>query len=174
MFSIRSTRLPDISLLNRYAEQGANYTDCFVADVSAQVDLNRYIMAFYTSPLFKLERWILSLALRRPSTDHEARQLADGDCDSFAAWTVEERARDQLLMCDVSNRTRSWLMVDQGTNQAQPGTRLYFGSAVLPAQSEGSAGESIGLGYTALLGVHRFYSRALLWFAKTRLSKADQ
>ena len=67
--------------------------------------------AFYTTWLFRLERWILRLAVARPSTDEEAHQLARGEREAFAAWSVEARAPDQLLMCDFTGRTRSWLMV---------------------------------------------------------------
>ncbi|MEM9412335.1 MAG: hypothetical protein AAGA30_14565 [Planctomycetota bacterium] len=171
MFSIQSIELPVGTLLDNYSKTPGNYTDCFVVDVFGQVDLKHYIIAFYNSPLFKLERLLLSLVLRRSSTDLQVSQLADGDLMEFAAWTVEKREKDQILMCDVSKRTRSWLMVTSNNSSSFPGTRLYFGSAVLPNRSVDGANASIGLGYSSLIGVHRFYSRALLWSAKVRIAK---
>ncbi len=46
---------------------------------------------------------------------------------------------------------------------------LYFGSAVVPARSVRSATPKLGAAFTALLGFHRIYSRALLGAARRRL-----
>lgn len=120
-----------------------------------------YVEAFYTSGVFKLERLILKLLVARPSTDQQARELAAGQRDSFAAWRVEARAPDQLLMYDFRGRTRSWLSVS--------GTRLYFGSAVVPVASSSPRKAGLGFVFTALLGFHRLYSRVLLHAAVRRL-----
>jgi hypothetical protein len=99
--------------------------------------------------------------VRRPSTDEDARRLARDQAETFAAWSVEARAPDQLLLTDFQGNTRSWLMCEpQGT-----GTRLYFGSAVVPT----ARGAKLGLVYRALLGLHKLYSRALLRAAASRL-----
>lgn len=158
--------LPDDALLRAYAKDG-HYTDCFATDLPVGVSQARYVEAFYTTALFRLERWILSWAVARPSTDAEARQLAAGARDAFAAWRVEDRRDDQLLMRDVfTHRTRSWLM----TAPAGRGTRLYFGSAVVPkVDRDGST--SLGASFGLLLGFHTLYSRALLGAARRRLSR---
>ena len=52
------------------------------------------------------------------------------------------------------------------------GTRLHFGSAVVPARrarSDRRAG--LGALFTALLGFHKLYSRLLLKAARARLSR---
>ena len=87
--------------------------------------------------------------------------LAEGDIDMFAAWSVEARTENQLLMCDFQSRTRSWFMVTD--------KRLYFGSAVVPVRDPETGEKSLGSTYSALLGFHRLYSRALLYFAVRRL-----
>lgn len=121
--------------------------------------------------MFKLERLILRWFVSRPSTDGEARQLAEGKRDSFAAWTVEARAADQLLLGDFSGRTKSWLMVAAATAAGAPGTRLYFGSAVVPRRSAHPGKTRLGFVFTALLGFHRLYSRILLRSAVARLRR---
>ena len=83
----------------------------------------------YTGALFKLERLLLARITSRPSTDEQAKALAFGIRDSFAAWRVEERGADRLPMCEFAGRTRSWLMVIPLGNGL---SRLYFGSAVVP------------------------------------------
>ena len=118
--------------------------------------------------VFKLERLILKWLVARPSTDAEARQLAQGSRDAFAAWTVEARTADQLLLGDFSGRTKSWLMVTAIEGAA--GTRLYFGSAVVPTGRPGQRG--VGFVFTALLGFHRLYSRILLRSAAARLTRS--
>ena len=148
---IEESALPEVALLQKYVESGA-YTDCFSSRVTGDVSLAEFVEAFYTTWLFKLERFILRLAISKPSTDIEARQVALGGIERFAAWRVEARADHQLLMSDFRDHTRSWFMVVPG--------RLYFGSAVIPKDQPS---------YKLLLGLHRLYSRALLATAKSRL-----
>jgi len=149
---IRSCELPSGALLRRYRVSRA-YADCYVAEVAHPVSHAEFVEAFYTTAVFRLERLILRLLVSRPSTDAEARELARGERSSFAAWTVEGRTENQLLLRDLTGRTRSWLMVS--------GTRLYFGSAIT----------SLGPMFRALLGFHKLYSRVLLWAAALRLSR---
>ena len=125
--------------------------------------------AFYTTWLFRLERWILRLAVARPSTDEEALQLARGGRDSFAAWSVEARAPDQLLMCDFTGRTRSWLMVAPAAGTT--GTRLYFGSVVVPVRDPKTGEMGLGPVHGPLIGFHKLYSRSLLGAAARRLAR---
>jgi hypothetical protein len=133
------------------------------------VSHDQYVFAFYTTWVFKLERLILDWAVSKSSTDSDAEQLASGAIDSFAAWRVERRAMNQLLMCDFRSRTRSWLMV--APLQTASGTRLYFGSAVVPARNPKTERLELGPVFEALLGFHKVYSRVLLRAASSRLSR---
>lgn len=162
--------LPEDSLLSTYRTQGA-YTDCYVTDIETTVTQPEYIEAFYTTFLFRMERTILKWALSKPSTDEEAHALAESAVNAFAAWTVEARTDDQLLMSDYRGRTRSWLMSSPRTGGSKSGTRLYFGSAVVPIRSKQSGQRKMGGLFSALLPFHRLYSRALLLSAKNRLSR---
>jgi hypothetical protein len=126
------------------------------------------VTAFYTTWLFRLERWILRLAVARPSTDEQARQLARGERAAFAAWSVEARATDQLLMCDFTGRTRSWLMVAPAAGAS--GTRLYFGSVVIPVRDPNTGETGLGPVHGPLIGFHKIYSRMLLRAAARRLA----
>ena len=167
MFSVKPANLPENVLLSPYAGRAGHYTDCFVLQFQDAVDLETYITAFYTTWLFKLERFILTWFANRPSTDGQAAQLAEGTLDTFAAWTVENRTTNELLMCDMSGRTRSWFRVENG--QAN-NSILMFGSAVVPANTD-SAQPKLGLVFDMLLGFHKLYSRALLAAAVAKLKR---
>ena len=162
--------LPADALLTKYRKSRA-YTDCYSTDIARTVSHAEFVEAFYTGRLFKLERLLLRVFLSKPSTDLQARQLAAGELNEFAAWTVEARAEDQLLLRAVDGRTRSWLMVS--TTDVPSGTRLYFGSALLLSRKAGNASTGkpmMGFLFKALLGFHNFYSRALLSAAARRLA----
>ena len=158
---IQSGPLPAEAIHAKYARAGA-YTDCFTTKVAGHVSHAQFVRAFYTSRVFKLERWILKWIVAKPSTDAEARELAAGTRDGFAAWTVEDRATDQLLMCDYLGQTRSWLMVAPSELDGSPATRLHFGSVVIRVRR---------FPYNALLGFHKLYSRVLLSSARARLAE---
>ncbi|MCH8865800.1 MAG: hypothetical protein IID58_03005 [Proteobacteria bacterium] len=168
MFSIKACSVPDSALLARYVRKDT-YTDCYRTIVSGVVSHAEYVTGFYSTSLFKLERLILGWVVHKPSTDAEAKQLAEGRIDTFAAWYVESRSENQILMCDFRNRTRSWLMVAPLLEDGDTRTRLYFGSAVVPVRDADSASTSLGRGYGVLLGFHKLYSKALLCSAKTLL-----
>jgi hypothetical protein len=157
--------MPDQALLSRYRERQA-FTDCYIVDIPQPVSLAQYVEAFYTTPLFKLERFVL-LAVGKPSSDAEARLMAQGTSAKFAAWTVEGKTDDQILLCDFLGKTRSWLMCSPQSG----GTRLYFGSAIVPRRVSGTGKVSLGTGFYLLLGFHRLYSGALLSAAAGRLRK---
>ncbi|HEX2541154.1 MAG TPA: hypothetical protein VHM00_08735 [Caldimonas sp.] len=165
MNRVHPTSVPEHSLLQRYSDSGA-YVDCYATEFSARASHAQFVEAFYTTPLFKLERFLLGAVASCPSTDAQAKELAQGQRESFAAWQVESRASNEVLL--RAGRTRSWLMV-----AASPGsrTRLLFGSAVLPKQSTPSGHRHLGGGFRALLGFHKLYSRALLLSARLRLSR---
>ncbi|WP_323036197.1 hypothetical protein [Pararhodobacter sp.] len=159
--SVQTRPLPEAALLAPYAMIEGGFTDCYAVDVPVVVSLADYVAAFYTTPLFRMERGLLAIALREPSQDAQAVELAAGARDSYSAWRVEARTEAQLLMCPLGERTRSWLMVEpQGHS-----TRLFFGSAVVP--QGGGAGR--GPLFRLLLGVHGVYSKALLASAARRL-----
>jgi hypothetical protein len=171
MPSIQPHPVPRHALLTKYATSGA-YTDCFATEIAGTVSHAEFVEAFYTGGLFKVERFLLRVLISKPSTDLQARQLAAGELNEFAAWRVEARAVDQLLLCAIDGRTRSWLMVSAG--QVPDRTRLYFGSAVLPARNASAGGSDLGFVFKALLGFHKLYSRALLSAAAARLGRANR
>ncbi len=153
--------VPEGSFLEAYARQGA-FADCYTTSIPGTVTLAEFVLAFYTTPLFKVERWLLSKALGIPSTDDQALQLAQGASARFSAWKVEHRSDNELLL--DAGQTRSWLSVEpQGHLHAS--TTLLFGSAVVPKR----AGGKFGLAFHALLGFHRLYSRLLLASASRRV-----
>ena len=166
--TVTACELPDDALLRRYLREGA-YADCYVTDIARAVSHAEYVEAFYTTTLFKVERLLLAWVVSRPATDLEARQLAAGERSAFAAWSVEARAPNQLLLRDFRGRTRSWLMCQPASGSQV--TRLYFGSAVVPHVDRRSGRARMGFAFRALLGFHRHYSRALLRAASNRLAR---
>lgn len=164
----RPCALPPESFLLRYRQAGG-YADCYSVDLPVRTTQARFIEAFYTTRLFKLERTLLAWTVKKPSTDAQARQLSQGNVDSFAAWSVERQSGDQLLLCDLHGRTRSWLMVAHADVAAGACSRLYFGSAVVPKASSASGPARLGTLFRLLLGFHRLYSKMLLEAARARL-----
>jgi len=158
MHAIRRCGLPDDALLRKYLYAGA-YADCYVTEVAGSVSHAEFVESFYTTAIFKTERLLLAWFASRPSTDSQAGDLARGSLDAFAAWTVEGRSTGQLLLADATGRTRSWLM---SASNANGSTRLYFGSAVVPATHAPTGRKGLGLLFRALLGIHKLYSRMLL------------
>jgi hypothetical protein len=157
MAPIIAGELPEQALLQRYKREGS-YTDCYFMDVPRHIEMSEYISNFYTTPLFKVERKILSLAVGKHSSDDAAHNLAQGRDTNFAAWSVEDRSSNQLLLCDFLGRTRSWLMAEATPSS----TRLYFGSAVVPKSKPTSGKASFGFAFHALYGFHHMYTRALM------------
>lgn len=157
--------LPSGALLGRHVSE-TSYTDCFIVTVPGRITQTAYVEAFYTTALFKLERLALAVLLGRPSSDQEARRLAAGEVSGFAAWTVEAREADQILLCDFLGASRSWLMSVE--DSVAGATTLYFGTALLPRPG----GDRLGVGFRALIPFHRPYARALLRSAARRLAAA--
>ena len=170
MAGINRCAIPAGALLAEYQQAGA-YTDCYMTDIDSSVTHTEYVTAFYTTAVFKLERFILKWAAAKPSTDDEAGKLATGTIDSFAAWQVEKRGENQLLLTDYMGNTRSWLMVAPVSSDGTSGTRLYFGSAVVPKGNARTGERSLGFLFRALLGFHKIYSVVLLYSARSRLRK---
>jgi hypothetical protein len=172
MSAVHPCEVPLNTMLRRYKD-GAGYADCYVTEVQGAITQEVFIEAFYTSPLFKVERTILKYLASRPANDAEAKQLATGNATKFSAWRIERQSTLELLLVDVTGRTRSWLMATPGTGSVTaPSTLLYFGSAVVPRTSHGSTTPSMGWPFHALSGFHRLYSRLLLSAASRRVASA--
>ena len=169
MFSVTRGDLPEEALLSAYSESGA-FADCYFTEIDRVVSQAEYVQAFYSTPLFKLERAILKWAVSRPSTDDQARRLSEGETDTFAAWNVEARNENQLLLSDFRQRTRSWLM-SEASPDGRNATRLYFGSAVVPPGNREPGEPRMGMTFSLLLQFHKLYSQALLASARSRLSR---
>ena len=172
MPNIFPCEVPPKSLLNRY-KGGDGYADCYVVEVVGVITQASFIEALYTSPLFKVERTILTYLARKPASDTDARHLADGKAARFSAWTVEAQSSTELLLADFTGRTRSWLMtLPVAASDRQPSTLMYFGSAVVPRSRTGVKKPTMGWGFNALVGFHRLYSRLLLAAASKRVMPA--
>lgn len=161
--------LPENSLLSRYRDKGT-YTDCYTTDVDRRISQIEYIRAFYTTAPFRVERTILKWAVSKPSTDEDVRLLAEAKVETFAAWNVEARRDDQILLSDYRGRTRSWLMSETSSSNAGDSTRLYFGSAVVPIRIKQTEERRKENAFSVLLQFHKLYSQILLSSAKSRLS----
>ena len=164
---ITNCTLPDEALTQRYLAAG-EYTDCYLTEIARPVTHAEFVEAFYTTGLFKLERWILRRMVAKPSSDREARELARGERDSFAAWTVEARAPDQILLRDFTGRTCSWLMVRRFEDPAR--TQLFFGSVVIRMRDVKTGQMVLGPVHGSLMAFHKVYSRLLLKAAARRLA----
>src|SRR5258708_31224580 len=141
MFSITHEPVPDDALLRTFRggthpERWGRYADCFAVGVDRDVALAEFVFAFYTSPLFRIERGLLRLLINAPSSRSDARAVADGTTDKFAAWYVGQRTSTQLLMCDRYERTRSWFRV---APKSGGGKHLQVGSAVGGGTRAGTA-----------------------------------
>jgi len=168
MLTVQPCEVPLQSFLRPY-KNDAGYADCCVAQVPGAIIQAAFVEAFYTSPLFKIERTLLQVLASKPATDADAKALASGTATRFSAWRVEAQSSSELL-ADLTGRTRSWLMAAPAplTNEV-PSTLLYFGSAVVPLPSHGGQAPRMGWGFHALLGFHRLYSRLLLSAASKRV-----
>jgi hypothetical protein len=169
--AVRAVPVPDHSLLAELRSRGDAYADAFCCEVADKVALPAYVEAFYTSWLFRLERWVLA-ALGMRSTDAQARQLALGERDRFAAWKVGGRRDQELLMAETRGPTCSWFMVaPMQVDGGKVATRLYFGTAIRGrgVQKDAATGEpTLGPPHSTLLGLHLAYSQRLLAAAATR------
>lgn len=170
--AIGACELPPASLLVPLHTHGA-FTDCYCIEINGAVTQAEFVEVFYTSRLFKLERFLLRWIALKPSTDIQAKELAIGVRSDFAVWCVERRVENQLLLAERSGRTKSWLMTESlASPGAPPLTRLYFGSALIPRVDRGTREKRFGVLFAALLGFHRAYSRALLRAAASQLSQS--
>tara|TARA_B110000902_G_scaffold253085_1_gene315300 strand:+ start:1336 stop:1842 length:507 start_codon:yes stop_codon:yes gene_type:complete len=159
---------PVRSLIAEQAQLAGYYTDCFSIHLDQSVTLPEFINAFYTTPLFRLERLLLSLTVKGRMKDADVTALSRGESDRLAIWQVEARKECEILLS--AGRTKSWLMV--ASQEGGGGdTQLFFGSVVVPEppKREGDA-PRLGPVFDSLLSAHRIYSRLLLSSAAQRLS----
>ncbi len=164
MTLIIKTALPNGALHSKHKASDGYYTDCFETEVDRDVSLSQFVEAFYTSRLFKCERFILKYTIKRQSTDSEAKQIAYGTRTYFAAWMMEDRTETQLLMCDISATTKSWFMVEPLSGGS---TRLRFGSVVCPKTGQKELPPLV----KPLLRFHDLYSKMLLKGAVRRIDQ---
>jgi len=172
MPNITEAELPRNALSTKCVEQGA-FADCFYIDIPKEVTLAEFIKAFYTTALFKTERAILSVVTLKPASDAQAVELSAGRSKQYSAWVVEGRVADQIILADISGRTKSWLMVQASDLDGCAATRLYFGSVVVPKKVAVGEKASKGLLFQLLGGFHKVYSRALLKSAYNTLLKEN-
>ena len=173
MFSVTQDAVPVDALLRTYPggarpECWEGQGDCFAVSVDRGVSLSEFVFAFYTSPVFRIERLILALVAGAPSTHAQARQLADGIGISFAVWRVGARTSTQLLMCDRYERTRSWFRVVPLSGGK---TLLQFGSAVATLGDPRATPSTRGFLFRLLLKFHVLYSQILLNAAQRALMR---
>jgi len=155
-FTVLDRPPPPSSLLAQRAAQG-EYVDAYCLPVPAPAALPGWVAAFYSTRLFAAERCVLAL-LGHPSRRAQAHALAQGERESFAAWTVTARRSDELLLTEATGRTRSWLSVQA----LDSGSLLWFGSALCTRQQDAEGRPRLTGAMKALLGLHERYSRALL------------
>lgn len=161
MVDIQQVALPSDALLQEHAVKPGCAADCFMTVVPGQVGLEDFIRAFFHSPVFRLERAILTILAAKPTNLADVEALARGESAEFAVWQLEQRSENQLMMAVYhGSRIRTWLMVAPADN----GTKLFFGSAIL-ARPDGT----IGGGFKWSKTLHEAYSRILLRAARSRL-----
>jgi hypothetical protein len=157
--------LPDHALHKPYQDAGG-YADIFHARLSKPATLSELLTAFYTCPVFKIERMILRIILGKGSTDDQARALAKGERTQFAAWDVAQRNETQMLMRDYKGMTLSWFMIEEDDPHI-----IYFGTAIVAAKGASPKSPKIPLLFSSTLWFHKAYSRALLWSTQRQLEK---
>ena len=156
--------VPQDSLLARAAGPPGTYSDAFSATVPGAFALTDLLAAFYTAPLFRVERAILRLAGHR-SSQAQLDALLAGSGTRFAVWDVVQRRAGEILLRDATGATASWFQVVPGAQV----TALRFGSIVYPVTGRG--GPRLPRAMRLLLGPHKSYSRALLSGAARRIMR---
>lgn len=166
MFGISATPLPASSFLTSQAETAGHYTDCFDATVDGPVSITDFIEAFFNSPVLRLERKLIGLAVQK-SSPADVTDFASGKTNSLAVWTTETRGDDQITMLVKGGRIRSWLMVEPAGDQ----TRLLFGSSVTPVTGKDGS-PTLGFGVRAFMGFHILYAKICLASARYQVNKS--
>lgn len=170
MTQVSAPELPPESLLARLRGPEC-YRDAFRASLPGEVSLGELVTAFFSSRVFLTERMALHL-IGRGAGQAEIAALAAGETQRFAAWEMEAREENQLLMHDFLDQTCCWLAVStRGPDGALCGplpvpevgrTFIWFGTGVR---------EVGGPIMRHLQGAHRFYARQLLAGAARGLAR---
>lgn len=108
MPQITSTALPDTAFPARYEAQPDTQTDCYHARVAKHVPLEPFINAFFNFWLFWIERLILKLTLKKPATDHDSANLANGPSNTMAVLRIEQRDNNRILLEVPDKPIRTW------------------------------------------------------------------
>ena len=169
MMSVNMAPNPEDGFLKDYDAIDGAHTDCFCTDIECLVTLEDFITAFFSTPIFKLERLLLRIFVGAKTTEEDVAALASGEASSFATWETEKRNQTQISLAVHNSPIRTWLKVEPKPETST--TQLYFGSAVLPTLKDHSGRPKLGVFICALMGFHMLYSRILLWSAKRRLMR---
>ncbi|MEL7396055.1 MAG: hypothetical protein AAFN44_06750 [Pseudomonadota bacterium] len=168
MAKITQIPAPDDSFLHALACQTGAYADCFEATVACDIPqsdaFQRFVFAFFDSPVFRVERAILRLAGKAPKDRSDPKALALGETDAFAAWRVERRADNEILLVVLNTPIRTWLSLQKEGSVA----RLRFGSAILPQEGK----DIPHWAFRVTLPAHVVYSRLLLRAAVSGWARA--
>ena len=168
MTIVCASELPSTVLLQNYAGP-AGYSDCYVTEVAGVVSQAAFVRAFYTTPLFRVERALLKWFASQLSTDEDIDGLASGSSNRFAAWRVGGPVRKP----DSAGRLcGTYSVMAHGPRQPGPAGAKYLAVFELgrSSQVEQTHGEkSMGTGFDALLDFHKLYSRSLLRQARGRV-----
>ncbi|WP_299348261.1 hypothetical protein [uncultured Shimia sp.] len=162
MKRIREREVPRASLLQQFVEMPGCHADAFAVPADAATELADYIRAMFDSPVFRAERMVLAAFGKKSSSAEEVAALAAGEGQTMALWSTLQRNGHELLLEVRRGAVRTWLMVEP-----RPGSdaHLWFGTAIVPEPAKGDAPPQIALGFRAFMGVHKLYSRVLLWAA---------
>lgn len=159
--------VPGDSLLAALQAERAGFADAYALRLPRRVGLADFLEAFYTSALFRKERWLLA-RWGYPSLDTQARALAQGEATRFSAWNLHARRDGELLMLDAHESTGSWFRAQA---LGDGGTQLCFGSVVFARRFAADGRPRFGLLFHLLLPLHRLYSGALLRAAARGLGR---
>jgi len=169
MFTVSQCPLPHDTLLHRYENGPGHHTDCFETEVAQGVSLPDYIEAFFNSPILRIERKLLGLAMLKSNYD-DVVLLAQGRSDHIAGWQTEDRADQEILLTVMGGGVRTWLKVIPEEDHS----RLLFGSAVVPpddAPVDETGAPKMAWWVQGLMGFHRLYSHIVLGAAKWQLKR---
>ena len=159
---------PETSLLaQRRGEDW--YRDAFRACVPGHVTLGTFVTEFFAGPAFLPERMALHL-IGRGAGAAEIAALAEGTATRFAAWEMEAREADQLLMHDFLDRTCCWLAVSHEGDASDLGAPHNAGEREQRFLWFGTGLRNPGGPFARWLKQpHRAYARWLLAGAARRL-----
>eukprot|EP00123_Amoebidium_parasiticum_P021633 comp70918_c0_seq1/m.48123 comp70918_c0_seq1/g.48123 ORF comp70918_c0_seq1/g.48123 comp70918_c0_seq1/m.48123 type:complete len:227 (-) comp70918_c0_seq1:452-1132(-) len=189
---IQLARAPTRSLLQRRVAKYGIYGDAFAVRASVggrlgtaapEEVLKLYMDSFFTSPVFKLERFILRLARQgRPVTDSDIRSYEYEKGDAVQVFTVVETTHTEALFCwDEKLHGYTWFAVQRagqqpalteevGVSEGSGEVVLLFGSALKGGGADEVNG-AMSLFWRTALAFHVAYSRLLLAAALRRFER---